>query len=274
MARKKYPETREQRIAKVERELMRHSSPRLQVSVIFAITGLVGFLTSFVMLQAGIHAMWLRYAVAILIAYGAFLLLLRLWLWMQRRSREDIDVPDLGSLDIGSGSGGSGGGSGWSGGGGNFGGGGASGSWGEGVKLASMSSTGPPTDAAELSSAASSSSSGSGGSFLDNFSIDADEGIVIILALIAILGGVIALCYIIYIAPALLAEILVDGALLAGLYNRVKTIEQRHWLRAAIRKTIVPVLIAAACFTAAGYFMQMAVPEARSIGQVWRHFVG
>lgn len=268
MARKKTPDTRERRIEIVERQLMKHSSPRLQVSVIFAITGLAGFLTSFVMLQAGITTMWLRYAVAILLAYGVFLLLLRLWLWMQQRgteSQSDADLSDLDIGSIGSGGGGNGGGGGsWSGGGGSFGGGGATGNWGEGVKIASLSSVEPAE-----------APSGSGGSsFLDIFSADLDEGILIVIALVAILAGVIASFYIIYIAPGLLAEILVDGALLTGLYNRVKDVERRHWLGSAVRRTIVPVLIAAVCFTAAGYAMQLAVPEARSIGEVWRHFMG
>jgi hypothetical protein len=273
MARKqKIYDSRERRIALVEKQLMRRSSPRLQVSVIFAFTGLAGFLTSYALLHAGIGAMWFRYAVAILIAYGVFLLLLRLWLWMQQRSLGDVDI-DGSSFDIssvGSGSSGGGGGS-WSGGGGSFGGGGASGGWEEGVKVGALSSSGPSEP---ISVSGSGSSSGSsGGSFLDNFSADLDEGVLIIIALVAILGGVIASLYVIYIAPGLLAEILVDGALLAGLYKRVKHIEQRHWLRAAVRRTIVPVLIAAVCFTAAGYAMHLAAPEARSIGDVWRHFV-
>ena len=77
--------------------------------------------------------------------------------------------------------------------------------------------------------------------------------------------------YVVYIAPALLAEILVDGVLLSGLYRRVKRIEQRHWRRAAARQTLFPALLAVVFFGIAGYAMQAAVPEARSIGDVWKH---
>jgi len=86
-----------------------------------------------------------------------------------------------------------------------------------------------------------------------------------------LIGGLIASLYIIYIAPALLAEILVDGVLVAGLYRRVKHIEQRHWLRAAVRRTFLPALLCATLFAVAGYAMQKAFPEAHSIGDVWKH---
>ena len=91
-----------------------------------------------------------------------------------------------------------------------------------------------------------------------------------VLAIVAIVAGLIASLYVVYIAPVLLAEILVDGVLVAGLYKRVKGIEQRHWLRAAVRRTLLPALLVALFFGVAGYALQSAVPEARKIGDVWR----
>jgi hypothetical protein len=79
---------------------------------------------------------------------------------------------------------------------------------------------------------------------------------------------------VIYIAPALLAEILVDGALVAGLYRRVKHIEPGNWLQTAVRKTFVPALVSAVFFTIAGVALQKAVPTAQSIGDIWRHLMG
>jgi len=64
----------------------------------------------------------------------------------------------------------------------------------------------------------------------------------------------------IYIAPALLAEVSIDGALVTGLHRRVKRIEQREWLRAAVRQTLIPALLVVLSFTLAGYALQRAIP--------------
>jgi len=246
-------QARERSIEIAKRHLLRKSSPRMQMSLILGLTGLAGLLTSFSLLHVGITWMWVRYCVAILVAYCAFLLLLRLWLWLQRQSW-DVKV-DPTAIDIYPSTATDQGGGFQFGGGGDFGGGGAGGSWAE--------------------SAASSPPSG-GSSFAESISIDLDleEGWLVVLAIVAIIGGLVASFYIIYIAPALLAEILVDGALVAGLYKRVKPIEQRNWLRAAVRRTIVPAILAAIFFTVAGYGLQKAVPEARTIGEVWSQVVG
>ena len=239
---------RTHKIKLIERRLRRRRWPRFQVSLILAGAALAGFLTSFSLLHAGIMWMWLRYFVAIFVAYGVFLLLLRLWLWLQRHSiNGSVDLPDLEFSHSAA----SGQGAGFHfGGGGDFGGGGAGGSWAGG--------------------AASSSSLG-GSSFANSISIDLDlqEGWLLVLAIGAIIGGLIASFYIIYIAPGLLAEILVDGALVAGLYKRVKHIEQGNWLRAAVRRTVVPAILAALFFTLAGYALQKAAPHVYSIGGVW-----
>jgi hypothetical protein len=63
---------------------------------------------------------------------------------------------------------------------------------------------------------------------------------------------------------------MLDGLLMAALYKRVKTIEHRHWLNSALRRTVVPAILVAVFFTIAGYAMQKAAPEARSIGEVWQ----
>ena len=247
-----HQQARERRIKIVKRHLLRTSAPRLQVSLILSLTGLAGLLTSFSLLRLGVPWMWLRYPVAILVAYCVFLLLLRLWLWLQqhggRGPEVDFGLPGV-DLDFGS-AGATGRAASFRfGGGGDFAGGGAGGSWG--------------------GSATASPSGAGGSSFSDVISFDLEEGWLVVLAVVAVIGGLIACFYVIYIAPALLAEILVDGALLAGLYKRIKRVERRHWLRAAVRRTLLPALLAAIFFTAAGYALQQAVPEARSVGEVW-----
>lgn len=245
---------RDRRIDTIKRRLVQNGMPRLQMSLIILFTGLAGFFTSFSLLQLGLTTMWVRYPLAILIAYCVFLLLLRLWLWLQRRSigpNVDVPVPDFDfstassadeTLQFG--------------GGGGFGGGGAGGTWGTGIS--------------PLSSASASDVVKDGVSF----DLNLEEGWLVVLAVIALVGGLVASLYIVYIAPVLLAEILVDGALVAGLYKRVQPIEQRHWLRTAIRRTILPAMLVATFFGVAGYAMQGVVPMANSIGEVWAHLVG
>ena len=241
---------RERRIEIVRRRLLRRSIPRIQISLILSLTALAGFLTSFSLLHSGVRWMWLRYPIAISIAYCVFLLLLALWLWLQKRSLDtDPSVIDLipsgpsghgESFQFGEG--------------GDFGGGGAGGTWGE-----------------SASSSSSGVSSGGSDSHAVGFDLDLEEAWLIVIAIVALIGGLIASFYIIYIAPTLLAEILVDGALVAGLYRRVKRIEQRHWLRAAVRRTLLPALLVALFFTVAGYALQKAIPEAHTMGEVWNH---
>lgn len=193
--------------------------------------------------------MWVRYPIAILIAYCIFLVLLALWLWFQRRSL-DIDPSALDFIPAGP--------TGHVesvqfGGGGDFGGGGAGGSWGE-----SDHSSSPVPNVGSSSQTV-------------GLDLDLEEGWLIVIAILALVGGLIASFYIIYIAPTLLAEILVDGALVTGLYRRVKRIEQRHWLRAAVRRTLLPALLVALFFSIAGYALQKAIPEAHTMGEIWNH---
>ena len=224
--------------------------PRFQMSVILLLTGFTGFLSSFLFLQFGVFKMWLRYPLAILSAYVAFLLLLRLWLAIQRHQNSlDFDLPvDVMSIgtsypnaDFSFG------------GGGDFSGGGAGGSW-SGDVASSTSS---------ISEGASSVLDGVG------FDFDFEEFGLIILAVVALIGGVIASLYIVYIAPVFLAEILVDGIVLGGLYKRVRHIDRKHWLQTAVRKTLLPAILCVLFFGVTGGALQMLEPEAKSVGEVW-----
>jgi hypothetical protein len=208
--------------------------------------------------------MWMRYPVAILVAYCVFLFLLRLWLYLSRPRDWDLDdivettfdVVDstevTGSTEVVEPP---------IGGGGDFAGGGAGGSWDQSYSTV--------TSTHSVSTFKPGGNSGSSGF---SFDLDLDDGWWILIAIVAVLGAAIATLYVVYIAPVLLAEIMLDGLLMAALYKRVKTIEHRHWLRAALRRTVVPAIVVAIFFTIAGYAMQRAVPEARSIGEFLRHF--
>lgn len=108
-----------------------------------------------------------------------------------------------------------------------------------------------------------------GGGFDIGLDIDLDEFIVVIVALAAVLAGLIASLYIVFTSPSLFAEVLLDGALSVGLYKRLKKLEQRHWLQSAIKKTWVPFLVVLLFFFIAGIIMQKYAPGADSIGDVW-----
>jgi H+/Cl- antiporter ClcA len=103
------------------------------------------------------------------------------------------------------------------------------------------------------------------------FDLDLDDGCFwIVIPIAAIVGVGIAMFYVVYFAPVFLAEILVDALLVAGLYKRLQGIEPRHWLLSAVRRTLLPVMLATALFIAAGYLMGRIAPEAHSIGGFWR----
>jgi hypothetical protein len=105
-----------------------------------------------------------------------------------------------------------------------------------------------------------------------DFGVD-DEGCAFfLLALALIAAGTLAALYVVYAAPLLLAEILVEGVLLSGLYRGMKKVRRAggDWLGAAVRRTWLPVLLTLLTFSAAGYLLQRAAPRARSIGEAWR----
>ena len=194
--------------------------------------------------------MWIRYPLSILLAYGVFLLLLRLWLAFQS-SRPNFDIGINLDLPI------DGGASSTPtfnfGGGGDFSGGGNGGSWGNSI----------------------SSSSGGGNSLFDgiSFDLDLEELRLLILAILALIGGLFATLYVIYIAPFLFAEILVDGLLLRGLQKKFDKIEQKSWLQTAMQKTILSAVLCAFFFGVAGGLFQKIAPKAKSIGEVWSFIV-
>jgi hypothetical protein len=105
--------------------------------LIVALTAATGFLTSVLLLSGGVHSMLLRYPLAVVAAYVAFLFFL--WCWLKLRWEDFVHVPDATGVS---------GSSGdrmlpWAGGGGLSGGGGASGSWdGSAASLADTSSSG------------------------------------------------------------------------------------------------------------------------------------
>jgi hypothetical protein len=75
----------------------------------------------------------------------------------------------------------------------------------------------------------------------------------------------------IWTAPALLAEVAVDGIIMARIYKKLKVKDEQYWLTGAIRRTWIPALLIALFFSVAGFAMQKAVPGAKSVGPVIQH---
>lgn len=264
--------SREELIAKAKERLLRHGLPRLQMSLILALTGASGFLTSFVLLQFGLDAMAVRYPIAVLVAYGVFLLLLQIWLKFQR---DDWEGEGLDLLDVPFSSGGSGGGSGgggFTGSGGQFGGGGASASY----EAPIVAPSAPPSPVSAVRMPVKSGGGGGGSSSKGSgfsFGLDLDDsGFLVVLAILAIAVAAFgAAIYLIWSAPILLAEVLVDGLIMTGLYRRLKnTNDPEHWVLGAVRRTWIPALVVVILFSFAGWLLQRAVPDARSIGGAWK----
>jgi hypothetical protein len=239
--------------------------------VLVTLTAACGFLSSFLLLRAGLHSMAVRYPVAVGLAYVVFLGLVALWLRRYRLharvrsegkgAQVDLDVLDVPFDQL------------WTGGpapeaevgfggGGGFSGGGAGSSWGGGEGPTTFSSVAH----VNLSDGASLEGHGDFGG------LDLDEG-AIWLVPVAIVGAIVlgGVIYVIYLAPVLLAELLLDAGLAAGLYKRLMREERRSWLATAVRSTIIPVCFVAGLLALAGIIMQTVYPDATSIGIVAKH---
>ena len=200
--------------------------------------------------------MWVRYLYAFGFAYGVFLLLL--WIWLRTRTEDFADLSDIANLGPGPGDSGGDPCTSYSGQGGEFGGGGASGSFEQ------------PIEPMHVDSVSLSSGSSPVGEALGVVG-DADE-LAIPLAILVLVGALLlSSLLVVYSAPMLFAELLVDGVLAASLYRRLRGLETRHWLETAIRRTFWAFMLTALTVAAAGWAMELYAPGANSIGDVLLH---
>ncbi|RJF97903.1 hypothetical protein D3871_04730 [Noviherbaspirillum saxi] len=225
------------------------------MTLLVMLTGAVGFIASYIFLHAGLTDMWLRYPAALGVAYLAFLGLL--WLWLRTRAEDYTDVLHFTNLPI-SGSGNAGhSGAHVVGKGGSFDGGGASASF----DSADEGST--PTGAVEDADTPVGDAVGS--------IADADEFAIPLAAVVLVAALCFSSLFIVYSAPLLFAELLVDGVLSASLYRRLRGLETRHWLETALRRTVWPFMLTAFLVAASGWAMALYAPGAKSVGDVLLH---
>jgi len=241
--------TRAIAVERIRARLLRNAFPRTQMFVLVSLTGLAGFGASAAMLAAGLETMGLRYLLAMSVAYMVFLSLL--WAWLRTRPSDYLDGIDLAQFGTNDASGAP---HDFSGGGGTFDGGGASAN----VDFGARDSTLDAAAEKPLPSGA-----------------DVDDGIFPVTIVLLAVGLALSALFVIWSAPILFAEILVDALLAAGLYRRLRLLDPRHWMVAALKRTIIPFVLTTIVVTGSGYAMQIHAPGARSMGEVVaRHTAG
>ncbi len=254
---------RERTVEGLKAWIQQANYPRLQMTLMVALTCLSGFIASWLLMHLGmVHLGW-RYGLAVGAAYLAFLGMLRIWLHFEGR-RIQVGAPD--GEDVG-----------------------------DGVEMAvdlvddGLPSFRAPAQAGLLPEPGApalhtggggggglTSGGGGGGGF--SLDLDGDELVVVILVIAALAALLAAAGYLIYQAPAIFADLMFDGVLSAGLYRKLKKIrgraeeEEGEWLPTALRKTLWPFVIVGGLVVAAGWAMHGYAPEARSIGGVLAHF--
>ncbi len=221
--------------------------------LLVALTGGFGLLSSFSLLQAGLDSMAIRYPLALALSYGFFLFLL--WLWLRTNAADYVDIPDPTGL-VRSGRATDAPAEFVSGGGGDFAGGGASASFeAPAIELGEAVAT-PAKVAGKAVGAVG----------------DADELAIPLIVVILAVGLAIASLYVVYIAPVLFAELLVDGALSYALFRHLRSEDRPHWVASALRHTLVPFMVTGVLLAAVGAGMSVYAPGAKSVGQVVEHF--
>jgi hypothetical protein len=234
------------------------------MTLILVATFAVGLLTVHGLFAIHIAKLWTRYAIAVIVAYGAFLGLLKMWLIYFAICIRHAHGKGSGGIDIGdfcdfSGSGTSSGSSSsvseLGSGGGKFGGGGASAEWGtdesQPVIAVPMRAT-----SATTSHGGSSSSSGFG---LD---LDGDE-IVLVLIIIAVAFAIIgAGAYLIWAAPTILSDTAFNAVLASALIHKTKKVSHPEWVGSVLHATATPFAIVFALTVLMGWYAQHICPSA------------
>ena len=199
--------------------------------------------------------MGLRYGLAVLSGYLAFLALIQVWIALHRWDWV-TDVVD-GATDHAGGDGDA-----WSASlaGGKSGGGGGGARWGhESARAFAAPSRARPT------------ASRGGANWFDGISLDADDAWWLLVAGVLVCAAGFAVVYVIYIAPALLAEVMLDAALVTTVYRRLRPQDTQHWSVGVVRRTWLPAVVLIGCLSGAGLALQRVAPQARSIGGVVAH---
>lgn len=241
---------------------------RFHMLLIVLVSFFSGLLTTKWLYRIGLDTMWLRYVVALVVAYGIFLLGVRIWLAYTghnrylRRRREDssADIPDISSggshhdgvvsqCDVAAGSG-------------EFGGGGADSTFAiDGGALPDMPDVSLGGTADVLSGAAD------------------GEG-----CLVALVGGILWVVvaavvlwvfgsgfYVIYEAPGIFTEVVFEAILADRLLRMSKGADAAGWLGGAFRATWKPFARVGVFTLLVGVAGELAYPDAHTLMEVFQH---
>lgn len=215
---------------------------RLVMLAVLSVTLAAGFLASVAMLRAGVHRMPVRYPLAVAVSYATFLATLRSWL------RQQVIAKDLGDDP-------------------------------EGLLLPGVAAFGAAALAAKVAdpeqdgARPKSPTDGGVGDFsgLGDLADVGGEGCgaLAVLVLIAGLCTLIVSLYLVATSPMLLAELLVDGALLGAMSRAVSPGRTPHWSRALARRTWFPALVTAIVFGLVGWGIERVAPGAHTLAEAW-----
>jgi hypothetical protein len=241
--------------ARLARHLENFSAPRLQLLLMTIAAAGAAFLVSVALLWSPAEVFELmapRYAVAALCGYLAFILLIRAWIALHRPAADDVELDLLDVLDA------------------------------LGPRAsAPCPDTSPPLFNGGRSGGAGSSRQWLGSGASDRHSdrswslgFDLEDGIWLLVAAASAVAGLVAIGYVIYMAPMLLAEVALDAAIISVLYRRLRRDERGYWLTTVLRHTWAPAVVLVVFAFVAGFALQQAAPEARSIGAVVQSLSG
>jgi hypothetical protein len=211
--------------------------PRLVMTGVFCVTLAAGFLASVAMTQLGLVQMHVRYPLAVAVAYATFLWMLRGWLQRQAILSQLSEDPE-GLLVAG-------------------------------AAAFGMAASSDKLAAEEEKHRPKASSGSSWGDFSGIGNVGEGIGALIILVLIAGVTTLIVSVYLVVTSPMLLAELLVDGALLGAMSRAVSRDSPRHWSRAVVRRTWIAALVTAIVFGLVGYGIEQVAPGAHTLAEAW-----
>ncbi len=203
----------------------------MEIQLILVVTGVVGFLASFGMLRLGMEEMWMRYPLAALAGWVAFLGMVRLWAEAERkRFASEAEIDELAA------------------------------SAGNGALSSASCRGGGIWDWLDWFNPFE---------YVDEVE-GIGVAVLLSVVLVALAGLIVAIIGLIGGAEMLLAEVVLDAVLVSALYRRLKHLEARWWLASAARQTFVPMLVAVVFLATAGLLFQQIAPDAHSIRGVWR----
>ena len=219
--------------AALEAYFRARSFPRFILVLLVTVAGFIGFFISHTLLHHGVGDMWLRYPIAVLGGYGAFLAGLRLWVEIERARYDPNQVeipPDF---------------------------------------PANRENADPPSKRYTSDSSSWSDWLDLPTSVFD-FDEGCLIGCVFIF-LFGLLAGAVGLVFsVIVAAPELLAEVFLDAVVVTLLYRHLKTAAREHWLGTAVRRTWRSALVTAAASSLLGLILAGLAPRSNSIGPAMR----